>query len=1121
VAGQFGGLADPGAAANEMRTRFELGQLVEYHGSPGIGRVAGVDDDHLRIDFFESIAEPVAESDWVPKAACNQAVLGPETRVYWRNPDTGDWLAGRVKGASSDGYFIQFPNTEFDFPLPVGQLRVRWDRPIRDPVTVLATGGNESAYFTNARLPLLRNLIEQRAASASTFSLLSSAVELYPHQVHAALTVLSDPVQRYLLADEVGLGKTIEAGLVIRQTLIDNPRARIAVLTPDVLRRQWIRELAQKFFIDDFPHAEVNCVAHELPGRWNRYHNCDLVVVDEAHRLVQVTNPEESPYPELCALAHSARRLLLLSATPVTSQFGTHLGLLHLLDPDLYRWTETASFQRRHELRSRLADAVYGLDSEYTYLLRSTINDIHALLPDNDAQFGQLSQSVLGLLDENDELKQDADPVDLKTRVEALRAHISETYRLHRRIIRNRRDKVLQDDPASELIPYEVRGRQLPGRLVPRSDAQEAMRMALLEWQSAVWDRLLDAQATEYADAYALVLAVLTSRAAGLADDFTDILRWRTRRDEVAAERAGLTVRERAILADPEILGAEHAVLSGLEARLDGSADQHRDLDDLVDALLHALRASRRAVIFGGPGSLAGVLARRLRNRFPRVDVHEHTRLAEPENREHALASWSSVETEPGRRQVLVADDSAEDGLNLQLADAVIHVRLPWSPNQLEQRLGRVDRYPGTIAGSLHVPARQYLISDTDGDESFPASWAQLLQDGYQIFSGSVSTLQDAIAASLGGTWARAVEQGPPGLTACTDRVRADLAAAREEIDKIDMLESIHETSIEGRDIAISLNEIEQSWRAMRDAILQYTAEGDGGIRLRHYHRTVVGCRQDVFDLRESRPLLGPRQWHWAIRRVTPAMAQGIFNRSTALRAPGTRLLRRGNPLVDVLAEFLAVDDSGQASAFRRVDPDLNGDPEPYFGFDYLVEADISGALRRVFDQPGTASALRRQADRLLAPFTLRVWIAAGTKEPVPDGPVPALLNRPYDKRTGDRNYNGTRIRELIDMFGTWDSYRRAAEAAESVARDRLADVTDLQSRCSQARDQALQRVAVARAQAQARQAAGHLVGDSESYVLDVAITQALIEGLSRPEVRTVGATCVVRAGIKEARRGF
>jgi ATP-dependent helicase HepA len=163
---------------------------------------------------------------------------------------------------------------------------------------------------------------------------------------------------------------------------------------------------------------------------------------------------------------------------------------------------------------------------------------------------------------------------------------------------------------------------------------------------------------------------------------------------------------------------------------------------------------------------------------------------------------------------------------------------------------------------------------------------------------------------------------------------------------------------------------------------------------------------------------------------------------------------------------------------------------------------------------------LRRQADRLLAPFTLKVWITAGTKKPVPEGPVLALLDRPYDKRGGDRNYSGLRVRDLIDLFGGWEAYGREAEVAEAVARERLAEVTDLELRCSEARDQALQRLAVAQAQARARQAAGHLVSDSESYVLDVAVTHALIQGLSRPDVRTVGVACVVRAGIKHVSHG-
>ncbi|UXX97682.1 SNF2-related protein [Streptomyces sp. AD2-2] len=186
---------------------------------------------------------------------------------------------------------------------------------------------------------MLHNLIAQRAASASTPAFLAAAAEIYPHQVRAALTVLSDPVQRYLLADEVGLGKTIQAGYVVLQTLIDNPQARVVILTPDSLRRQWVSELRTKFFTDDFPRR-VKIASHDSPEKWEQHRGSDLVVVDEAHLLVQDRDDTDPIYRALCDLVHPASKVLLLSATPVTSSHTTHLGLLHLLEPNVYKWSE-------------------------------------------------------------------------------------------------------------------------------------------------------------------------------------------------------------------------------------------------------------------------------------------------------------------------------------------------------------------------------------------------------------------------------------------------------------------------------------------------------------------------------------------------------------------------------------------------------------------------------------------------------------------------------------------------------------------------------------------------------------------------------------------------------------
>src|SRR5947209_2275548 len=82
-------------------------------------------------------------------------------------------------------------------------------------------------------------LLRQRAASRGMSGLLSSRIELHSHQVEVIRRVLEDPVQRYLLADEVGLGKTIEAGAILRQYLIDDPSGQALVIVPPLLAQQW------------------------------------------------------------------------------------------------------------------------------------------------------------------------------------------------------------------------------------------------------------------------------------------------------------------------------------------------------------------------------------------------------------------------------------------------------------------------------------------------------------------------------------------------------------------------------------------------------------------------------------------------------------------------------------------------------------------------------------------------------------------------------------------------------------------------------------------------------------------------------------------------------------------
>lgn len=1075
-----------------------------------IGRVGAVQGSRVRIEYFESIAEPIVEAVDALVQDCQPVTLPVGARVFWCDPDTHDWTAGRVTARQSQSYFIRFANSSEDRRVGGSDLRVRWNRPIRNPLHVLTAGGSEPWFFREARLPMLNALVWQRAACANVPAFLSSAVELFPHQVEASLTVLSDPVQRYLLADEVGLGKTVEAGFVIRQTLIDNPLAKITILVPDMLRRQWIRELTGKFFTDDFPQAEIKILAHENPAGWGKHLDSDLLVVDEAHALVRGGDPNSSPYCELAPLAHTAERLLLLSATPITSNLLTHLGLLHLLDPDVYRWEDQAAFETRYALRAELADVAYAIDADWPPLLPMNIDRVRAVLPE-DKRVEELGTAVLALLTSDGDLADVADEDELKLRVDELRGHISETYQLHRRTIRHRRSQVLADRADSDFLPYEVRGRERPCRLTIESSADERIQEILEEWRTGTRGTLLDLGTEDENSGYAQVYGILMSRSGVSGRDLLEILRLRVQHIDPSID---LDPVDRVLVTFPPILGHEPDILCAVEkavAESDAVA-----FEPVIKALLPVLTRHRKMIAFCGGGVLADDLADHLRARFPKAPLFRHTRSIAAEDAENSVAGWRDAAS-----GLLVCDDSGEDGLNLQVADVAIHLRLPWSPNRLEQRLGRVDRFVESDRDTPHGPAAHYVVLSSESELAATTSWLELLCDGYRIFDASVSTLQDAISQGLGSVWRRALDVGTDALVDCSEEVGRALQEAAIEIDKMDMLESIHHSVTYSDDVADAMSKLETNWIKIREAVIGYTSDKNGGINIRRLEQSIDGRRVAVFDVAGSKPRVDPSILRVARSRFGEDSGKGVFNRSVAVQPPGRRIFRIGNPVVDLLAHVIDNDDRGQATCVARIDLRHQAEePEIYFGFDFLVEADLQAAIARVPDATSAVLALRRRADRLFTPFTMRVWVAVEEDCAVAGSDATRWLERPLDHRH-DRNITGRRLDELIGRLDGWAGFRKTGIEAERLARVHLSEAAKLTERSTAALGRAQASLRVMQAQANARALAGRLVNDEETMVLDNALTSALANGIRNPSARVVAAICVVRTGIPRQNSGF
>ena len=313
-------------------------------------------------------------------------------------------------------------------------LEVPADTPLESgvggPIDALASGqpGSSAAFALRARVHRLEALRRADGLGA----LLSSRVHVLPHQVGAAGRILSDRMPRFVLADEVGLGKTVEAGLVFAGLRQMGLAERVLVVVPEHLSFQWLAELFHKFnalftlltpdriaslggpevALARSPHAIVSF--ETLRGNEELAESAadlllDLVIVDEAHHLA-----DDALHAVVAPLCKASYGALLLTATPVRLDPREYYRLLALVEP--IPTTSEEGFLKRleqHEAYAQIArDLLAGGD------VAAAVKQLRKLSPDDEAFTGKGH--------ERDELL----------------AHLADRYSLSARLIRNRRVKV-------------------------------------------------------------------------------------------------------------------------------------------------------------------------------------------------------------------------------------------------------------------------------------------------------------------------------------------------------------------------------------------------------------------------------------------------------------------------------------------------------------------------------------------------------------------------------------------------------------------------------------------------------------------------------------------------------
>jgi ATP-dependent helicase HepA len=1056
----------------------------------------------LLVEFFDVPGPDGRVTREVAKSNVRLAVLGRNTRVYAYDEYKDLWSVGRVLEDDGDGLLVRFAH-KVDTYLPYERAFVRWKRPIRDPLVFLAHQITETPMYAEARSGFLDSYIGQRGASQGMSALLSSAVELEPHQIDVVRRVISDPSQRYLLADEVGLGKTIEAGVIIRQAVLDDPVGhRIVILVPHTLVAQWRDELVRRFGLRDFLDDSVYVLPQEL-GRELReaLKGATMLVIDEAHHVAASgADGAATPLYETLRLAALAcPSLLLLSATPILRNESGFLRMLYLLDPVVYSLQDEASFKLKIEHRQALAETVANLDPTQVYFLEGTVDDLLTKLP-NDERLSELTQDLRAVLVNNPHETDDA----LVDALRQVRAHISETYRLNRRILRNRRRQVPGLTPDRKGVDA---WRSLPAGLSVFEESLEAWRIAA---NSALSEHEISGRNVLIQCYAGLVSAILEDPSAIAA-------LCRRRMDSIA-------------LGDVYSFEGEETLLADMVARCN-PADW---LDARLTALSNHLRqlpTNSKAIVFCSSNNVADEILARLKHDHIAVVRHATSEHDDSERR----PDWTRFLTDATMR-VIVCDREAEEGVNLQGGHkVVVHFDLPMQPNRIEQRIGRADRFG--IGAAVH----SYAV--IDADSQLQKLWLAVLADGWGIFGRSISSLQYVVEAEIAGLGQALFRDGSEAFGALLDRLQGPKGLVATELRLIDQQDALDELAPASEDTMESLLDIDSDWKDIQQAMLHWISD------TLFFEKIPERMTEQVTDIplrfqycpptRDGQATLIPLSgflddFLGAIDYTAPGGSSSrprshahTAHRGTAVRR-ALRLLRYGDEFVEAVRLFSDVDDRGRSFAmWRQIHAGFeHKELQICFRFDFLVQADL-GLAERVLGAQGRSDAsladravLRRRADALFPPQVFHVWVD-GDGEALPLDFVDAHLSQPYAKQGGagyiDKNVDQSHFHALKkmmpDRFESWQQRcMRARDAALTQVSGQVSLKEGIRTALRRAREQDANRYA--QLATRVRSLAGKEADAERSQLgCERSLNEALYGGIQVPSIQVDVAGVVFVSG--------
>ncbi len=742
-----------------------------------------------------------------------------------------------------------------------------------------------------------------------------------PHQAFVAGVVLMDIHKRYILADEVGLGKTIEAGIVIHDLLSQKPDARVLIVCPGSLVQQWLSEIYSKFGGQIFRLIDIrtreqnplkeakkviistNLAVSRFPDelaaiKW------DLVVIDEVHHLLASL----PLYRLVSRLAAEVPSLLLLSAIPAQKREDEFLRLLALLEPGRYAPEDPV---QREEFR-----ALYAFQSDIGRRVRILARRIDEF-ETGDASAEEVIEICRRLL-QMPVLKED---YQLKSMIEnltmgapglvpdarrALR-YVADKYRINRRILRNRRQQLIDKGQIHSIKRKCVPSPYQPDQLeIDCADSVETLLSGAL--RKGIEPNILvpfartifQSMASPYSLAD-LLLCLKESRPQKLKEWFGDptssgeltgYTEWEAYRDHLCS-------CARVYLNDVELDQALEPTL--VWAKYSGGSKRLRKLFEYLKFKARETQLPKLIIFAGFPG-IAAPLAAELLRAFGEGSISVFLSGLTREEKEENVMKFQA---DP-RIFLMVSDETGGEGRNFQFVSEIIHFDTPWYVGRIEQRIGRIDRLGRE---KVRDDALSTVIFNEDSVE---AGLFHCYNEGFQVYTKSISGLEFALRDVEKEIATLAVNGGRDRLVGYVAKLAiiAEQERAQNESEALSDLASFDRSAAERFQRVLQSGESEQM---LERSFVEY-------FNMIATKRSVVEVGdqlhpQGIWQFTLDNTLYGILPLHEKDNDDLFGTCKGTFRRDLARQTPQLDFFNIGNPFFDAVISSLKLHSTGRVYA--------------------------------------------------------------------------------------------------------------------------------------------------------------------------------------------------------------